>query len=134
MSQPFHQSQPDPSSPIALQIGEALRFLNRLVALAPSERAAIRIPEDPVAYAETARQVVAGVEQGYQVNAGAAEFAEQVDRQLDALGITGNLFDLARLAVRAILVRPLPRLRASALMVYAPFENAIPYASLRAGG
>jgi hypothetical protein len=139
MRHSLHQSRPDSSDPLSNQISEALRFLKRLVALAPEERSAIRIPEDPVAYAEAARLVVAVVEQGHglggsgapRLSPGAAAFAERADMHLEALGITGNLYDLARLAARAILAWYLPAARTAARTVYAPFEDTIPQATLR---
>jgi hypothetical protein len=125
-------------APIGAQMGVALRFMDRLVALTQAEREAVRMPEDPEAYAGAAGSVQVQLEAALREErdtpphptGGLQAFAWRADRHLDELGITGDLWDLARGAIQAILVWTRPGAQTPARILYAPFEHLIPYASL----
>jgi hypothetical protein len=117
-------------------MGVALRFMDRLVALTPTQQGAVRAPQDAEAYAEAAGSIQRHLEAALREERdapphptrGLQAFAWRADRHLDELGITGDLWDLARAAIQAILVWR--RAQPSAAVVYGPFEDFIPHASL----
>jgi hypothetical protein len=121
---------------VGAQMGVALRFMDRLQELTPAQRGIVRAPQDPDAYAEACVSVQRHLEAALREERGTTPhptgglqaFAWRTDRHLDELGITGDLWDLARAAIQAILVWS--RAQTSARVLYAPFEDLIPYASL----
>jgi hypothetical protein len=126
----------DGLAPIGAPMGAALRFMDRLQGLTPAERRMVRAPRDPDAYAEAMVWVQGHLGAALREERGTAQhptgglqaFAWRADRHLDELGITGDLWHLARAAIEAILVWS--RAQPSAAVLYAPFEDLIPYASL----
>jgi hypothetical protein len=125
-------------APIGAQMGVALRFMDRLVTLTPAQQATVGPPQDAEAYAEALGSVQCHLEAALREErdtpphptGGLQAFAWRADRHLDELGITGDLWDLARGAIQAILVWTRLGAQEPARVLYAPFENLIPYASL----
>lgn len=123
---------------IGVQMGVALRFMDRLVALSPGQVAIIRPSGDLDGYAEAIQTVQAHIDAAPERERGAPPHptgglracAWRADRHLDTLNITGELWDLARVALRGILVARRLGARLPARVLYRPFEGVIPYASI----
>jgi hypothetical protein len=118
------------------QIGIALRFLDRLVALPPAQRLTVRVADEADTYLEAVawvRAALRGADKGRGLEhptGGREAFAERMDRHLDEAGIVDALWMFAREAVRAILVWDQSEAQHSCRLVYQPFEAVIPLASL----
>jgi hypothetical protein len=122
--------------PTSRQVGIALRFIDPLAALSPEQRATIQNTQDLdvyVAAVQQVRAVVDRMEAEYRFEhptGGRRAFAERADHHLDEIGIVDELWLLAREAVRAILVWDQPDVEHSCWLVYQPFEDVIPKASI----
>ena len=99
-------------APIGAPMGVALRFMDRLLALTLAERAVVRASQDPDVYAAAWESVQRHLEAALREERGTTQhptgglqaFAWRADLHLDELGITGDLWELARAAIQAILV------------------------------
>lgn len=85
--------------------------MDRLVLLTEQERAAIRPSADQTGYEDALALLRLALEgaapfgpDALHPTGSAEQFAARADQHLDMLGITGDLWELARGAVRAILV------------------------------
>jgi hypothetical protein len=118
---------------VATNIRRAQAFLHRVRRFAPADWAQVPMPDvhqDP--YAST---IVAVQDAIRLTGKGPAErlqdFARDADSQVGAMGLTEDQATLSQYAVRALLVGNLPNIEMVFATLYGPFEQVIPFGSLR---
>lgn len=118
---------------IERNIDAATRFLNRIAALAPTERERISTesfgsPSHTSAMLTTTDEITTLRNKDRDGRVGA--FLVDLERRVDELGVGAEIGDLVKAATRGILVQDLPGCERATRQLYAPFENVVPLRSL----
>jgi hypothetical protein len=116
------------------KIEAATRFLDRIAKLAPAERERISTESfgsgaHTSAMLQTADEITALKNRDKSGRMSA--FLVDLERRVESMGLSAEVGGLVKGAAKAILVHDLPGLDRSTKQLYTPFEQVVPFTTIR---